>query len=764
MTGLVHPGPWLAFVAGACGAHLSPVALAFEPRSLLALAGIATMALAGIRWTRTRIPAALVLGACWSLAFAAAAIADRLPLADHGRDLHVEGRVVGLPQQHPEAWRFDLAVTRWQADGADLSWRNPSPRLRVSWYERDKPVAAGSTFSGTIRMRVPWGFVNPGGFDAERHALVQGIDATGYVRHGTLQVPETTGVDGLRQRLAAWIRLEADREPVGALLAALAVGDQQSIDDDAWMRLRITGTTHLMAISGLHIGLVAAAAAWLAGFLHGRWPRAGLVIYRPELMAVAGLLGAIAYASLASFSLPVLRTVLMIAVVVAVVLARRPARPWQLLCWTAVVALLLDPLAPLSPGFWLSFLGVSALVLALPRSTVDTPWRGLLRAQWVASVFLLPVGIAWFDQASLVGPIANLVAIPVITFGIVPLLLLALATAGTAVGGLLVQLAAWVFDRLWAFLGWCETWPLASVDLPEPTITLVLLAVLGAALCLLPRPLPGPAFGLACLLPLFVPSRPPIPEGQAIVDVIDVGQGLSVLVRTREHALVFDSGARGRGGYDLGAVAVLPALRSRGVRHLDLLVTSHLDNDHAGGRDTMLRSFPDVRQRVGIDADPATRCTAGERWRWNGVSFRFLHPHRHFPDLGNDSSCVLLVTAGAHRLLLPGDIGAVIESRLLADRDVRNLDVLVVPHHGSRHSSGAAFVSATRPRFAIAPAGFGNRFGHPAPEVIARYQAAGSTWFDTGRDGLVSVRLGGDSPEPVRWRITERRYWRHSPK
>ncbi len=749
----------VAWVFGVCAAHLVPRLP--EPFWLLVLAAIGALGL----WARpTRLPAILLLGACWALAGAQQRLDDRLPLAAQGRDIEVTARVIDLPQQQPEAWRFDVEVTQWRAAGEPVEWHNSNPTLRVSWYGHRESIVPGSIFRGIVRLRVPYALVNPGGFDFERHALVQGIDANAYVREGAFAAPD--GIDGsidrTRQHLASWIRTESPDTELGALLAALAVGDQQSIDDPTWARLRTTGTTHLMAISGMHVGLVAAGFAWLAGLIYRAWPKLALRLIPPDLMAIAGLSGAIGYGCLASFSLPVLRTVIMIAVVVLATLLRVHLRTLHLLLFAAVLALLCDPLAPLAAGFWLSFLGVLCLILVVHKQTIRSVWSELLRAQWAASLFLLPVGIAWFDQASLVGPLANLFAIPVVTFVIVPLLLAALLLSATPAGAMLIALAGWILAGLWQLLGWCERLPLASIDLPEPGPLHITLAMLGVLLWLLPKPLPGKALGLACLLPLFWPARVDIPQGQAEISVLDVGQGLSVLVQTRDHALLYDTGAKTRGGFDLGEAAVAPALRSLGVRSLDVLVLSHLDNDHAGGREAVLRAFPGTRQRVGIDADPAPRCLAGQYWRWNDVSFRFLHPPNGFPDLGNDSSCLLLIDASGQRLLIPGDIGLDIESRLVAEPQAANLAALIVPHHGSRHASGEPFLAWTAPRIAVVSAGFGNRFNHPAIDARQRYAAAGIPLLNTAHAGLIALRLGDRNAQPRMWRHEYPRYWRHA--
>lgn len=748
-----------AWALGAMLVHLLPSLP--QPRVILALAFIALLLL-GVRPLRTL--ACFGLGLAYAAWAASNALADRLPIAATGYDLQVEGVIIGLPEQQPEQQRFELAVTRWQHADLAATWHNQTPHLRVSWYGQQQPIRSGDHFSGVVRVRPPIALSNPGSFDFERHALAQGLDALAYVRDGRIESKATsvTAIDTYRQNWSRWIRAQTADVEIGALLAGLAVGDQAAISDRSWQRLRVTGTTHLMAISGLHIGLVAAFAAWLLQGVYWLWPGLARHWPRPDLAGLIGLAAALVYASLAGWSLPVLRTILMIALVIVCQWTRRHLSRLQMLLLAAVLALVLDPLAPLSAGFWLSFLGVFSLMLALPGWRIEKPWQALWRTQWVASIFLLPIGVAWFQQASVVGPLTNLLAIPWVTFAVVPLLLLAMLCPITAISGWLVKLAAWSLNGLWQALAVAERAPFASLDLPETRPLILLLAMLAAMLLLTPRLVPGRWLGLLALLPLFLPRSEPISAGQARISVLDVGQGLAVLVQTKAHSLLFDTGARTRGGFDLGEVAVVPALRSLGVTQLDHLLISHLDNDHAGGRQAVLRAYPDTRLQVGIEADPAPRCEQGQRWDMDGVHLEILHPPRHFPDLGNESSCVLLVVANGQRALIPGDIGADIEARLLQDARLGQLDVLVVPHHGSRFSSSAAFLRATQPQVALVSAGFANRFGHPSPEASARLTQAGALLANTASSGMLQIELGvpGQKPRLRRQRDQDRHYWR----
>ncbi|AVP96125.1 DNA internalization-related competence protein ComEC/Rec2 [Ahniella affigens] len=752
----------LAWLLGLLCAHLLPTLPGQDGLLVLTLLSLTLLWPPQARWLGWS-----GLGAVYAIWAASHALADRLPVAATGADLDVFGTVVGLPERQPEQQRFELHVVSWHSADPAFRWTNAQPTLRVSWYGHEPTIRSGDSFRGTVRVRPPIALVNPGSFDFERHALAQGLDAMAYVRSGQIETGAPSGlfIDRFRQNWSTWIQTSSQHPELGPLLAGLAVGDQAAISDASWQRLRVTGTTHLMAISGLHIGLVAAFAAWLTQGLYVLWPGLARRWTRPDLAGLAGLAAALIYACLAGWSLPVQRTILMIALVIVCLWTRRYLSSFQMLLTAAVLAVLFDPLAPLSAGFWLSFLGVFSLMLALPGWRVEKPWQAMWRAQWVATIFLLPVGIAWFQQASVVGPLANLLAIPWITFGVVPLLLLAMLCPIEAVSAWLIKLATLSLSGLWHVLGWCEQWSFASIDLPETTLPLLLLALLGAVILLLPRPFAGRWFGLCCLLPLFVPAINPVALGHVRISVLDVGQGLAVLVQTRAHNLLYDTGARTRGGFDLGEVVVVPALRSLGVRQLDRLIISHLDNDHAGGRQAVRRAYPAALEQVGIETDPSARCERGEHWEWDGVQFQFLHPPRHFPDLGNESSCVLQITAGTKRALLTGDIGADVEARLLHEPILGPLSLLLVPHHGSRFASSLPFLDATEPRFAAVSSGFANRFGHPSHAVLERLQTVGATPLNTAYSGMLQFELGpepGTSP-PTQQRAVSRRYWRLAP-
>ena len=684
-----------------------------------------------------------------------------MPASVLERPVAVGGLVQGLVRRDAIAQRFDLVP-----DAATAERLGSAGRLRLSWYRTTEQVAPGDRFEGTVKLRLPRGNQNPGGFDFERYALSERLAATGSVQNGHLLAINDAGprarVDRLRRRIGEQLASTVDDPPLSALLTALAVGDQTGLDDPQWEILRATGTSHLIAISGLHIGLVAGLGALLIGAFYRLLPGLALRLPRPLAASLAALVTALLYATLAGWSLPVQRSLVMIAVVLGTRLLRRALRGSHSLALAALVVLLADPLAPLSAGFWLSFVGVAGLMWSLPGASGDSPWWSRFgRAQLAMSIGLLPLAIAWFGQGSVVGPLANLIAVPWITLVVVPSLLFAvmiaaLPWAGATLGYFLVS---WLLKPCWWLLERMASWPGAKLHFVEPDALALLLGAIGATWLFLPRAAPARVLGLILLLPVLWPRLPAVAAGDARISMIDVGQGLSVLIETRSHALLYDSGARFPSGFDLGEQVVLPSLYALGVRRLDMLVLSNQDEDHAGGAAAVLRAYPGTPTRNGIEADPAPRCERGQAWDWDGVHFEFLHPPQYFPDLGNESSCVLRIQSARGVALLAGDIGTTIEARLLGeDPAAIRADVTLVAHHGSRSSSSPEWIAASQARVALLSRGEGNRYGHPHPEVRARWRNSGARLIDSAASGFVSLELS--APDRVYERRRQRaRYW-----
>jgi competence protein ComEC len=428
----------------------------------------------------------------------------------------------------------------------------------------------------------------------------------------------------------------------------------------------------------------------------------------------------------------------------------------------------LDPLCVLSAGFWLSFVGVAWLMFCLGgRGEQRRWWHELISAQGVASLGLLPLTIWFFGQSSLVGPLANLIAVPWICFVVLPAGVAGalLQLASPAVGAPLVQLAGGALQLLWSLLEYMAAWPGALWYFPEPNVSAFAFAMAGAIWLLLPRGVPARGLGLLLFLPLLLPARDELRDGEFEVLMLDVGQGLSFVVRTRDHALVYDAGARFPSGFDLGEASVVPALHALGISRLDRMIVSHGDNDHAGGAKAVLAAFPSTPVASGEPARltvPATQCLAGETWQWNGATFRLVHPHEPVPSVANARCCVLEVRSGDNALLLTGDIPATVEGEVVAALvpAARNL-VVQVPHHGSRTSSSEEFITALHPSLALVSAGYRNHFNHPHPLIVSRYAAAGVEMLNTAQAGFVDVRFDAAGVHVVeRGRVDRHPYWR----
>ena len=765
----------LAFAAGIIALQMQPELPAAWP---WALAGL-LLALPAIRWRN--VPPARVLGvlACLALGFAWAAwradirLADALPAAWEGRDIEVVGVVAALPQDFSQGSRFEFDIESVLTATAVVP-----ERIMLSWYQGNRdgeefirqPLKPGERWQMTVRLKRPHGNANPNGFDYEAWLLERNIRATGYVRQNPPQrlVEMVWRPDYVVERLRLGVRdsfstlLPAENYPWAGILVALVVGDQRAIQGDLWTTFNRTGTTHLMSISGLHVTMVAALFGLLTGFVWRRVPALALRLPAQRAALLAGCLAAFFYVLLAGFAVPAQRTLYMLVVAALAMNSGRVIAPSRTLSLALLVVLLIDPWAVLAAGFWLSFGAVGALLYVGSAVVGEAGgWRERIRnwgvVQWAATLASLPVLLLVFQQFSLVSPLANAVAIPVVSFVVTPLALLAAVIPWWPIAALAHAVLGW----LMLFLEWCATWPVWQA--PAPPLWAAVVAGLGVAVCLLPRGMSGRLLGVALLLPaIFWPVARP-PEGEAWITVLDVGQGLATVVRTRDHTLIYDPGPLYSAESDAGQRVVVPYLRSLGIDVVDVLMVTHRDSDHAGGMASVQSALAVGKVLSSLGDGVGEPCRNGRNWDWNGVRLTVLHPEAEDyaeKRKSNNLSCVLRIEAGGKRMLLTSDIEARDEAAML-QRDPAALaaEVLLVPHHGSRTSSTPEFIAAVGAQHALIPVGYRNRFGHPKADVVERYGAAGTRLWRTDRDGALRVELGTTGAGISAWRDERRRYW-----
>ena len=722
---------------------------------------------------------ACALGFFYAAGFAQQRLGDALPAAWQGKDIQVVGVVAELPAQHERGLRFAFDVERVLTPAAQV----PHHILLATYdAEKDAPLAlhAGERWQLAVRLKIPHGSANPYGFDFEAWMLERRLRASGYVqaKGGNVLLDARVDKPGyLIERMREHIRTHFHNvlgdAPYAGVLAALAIGDQGSIPDAQWQVFTRTGVNHLMSISGLHITMLAAIAFAL---MQGGWrrsPRLSLRLPARQAAALAGLLTALAYTLLSGYSVPAQRTLYMLATVACALFLSRSITVSQILAAALLVVLLLDPWAVLSPGFWLSF-GAVALIFYVSANRIGQPHWLLSygRVQWAMMLGMIPPLLALFQQVSLVSPVANAFAIPLVSFIVVPLSLLGALPH--------MQWSLWLAHHAMALcmipLTWLNALPDAVWTQHAPPPWSIALGLIGALWCLLPRGFPARWLGLLLLLPLFLLApTTPLP-GALRLFIFDVGQGLAVAVQTQTHALLYDTGPDFAGEADSGNRILVPALRAQGIARLDSLMLTHDDSDHTGGARSILQAMPvDAASSSLADGHALlqvmphnVRCADGQSWVWDGVNFEVLHPGRESyaqeKVRDNDRGCVLRISSGTHSILLTADIEKGSEARLLRlHADKLPATLLVVPHHGSKTSSTEAFVQAVHPRYAVFTVGYRNRYGHPKDEVVERYRAIGSEVLRSDEDGAVLVDMDAQAISVSATRRTRVRYWQTTP-
>lgn len=698
-----------------------------------------------------------------------------------GRNLTISGQVSGLPRVEKDYASFEFLIEPASVDGSRLP-----RRVKLSWYHPTIAINPGQAMTVVVELAQPHARLNPGGYDAERMAVLRGIQGYGkVVSLVSKKAPSgyLPNVDLLRDKLSQKIA-KAAPGATSSLLQGLILADRRSISEAQWSALRQTGTAHLMAVSGLHVGTIA-ALGWYIGIGLGRLvARRTYCLTAIHTACLTSASMSLGYAVLAGFSLPTQRAVTMLAMLYLVRLRRWRVSNARVLGAVVLIAVSRDPIVLLGVSFWLSF-GAAWVLIKTFEGRIAPPGkaRSWLLAQGNLLFLSGTLGFLFFATVPLAAPLANLVCIPVVSLIVLPLAMLgAILEWSFDAGRVFLCLSGRVLELVLIMLDCIASYaPAVNRVSPDGALWRWGLVIVGLLLFSQPHPvIPRPALALF-LLPMVVRPGPALKPGDFDVHVLDVGQGLSVVIETRDNVIVYDTGRISPSGANSGEDIIVPFLQSRNIEVIDLLVVSHGDSDHAGGIQGLLSTIPAKRILTSSEAavNPVLQdlkarryardesvevmlCSRGWRWARDNVRFTVWHPFPGLPYLGNDSSCVVRVESAAGSLLLPGDITMTAELGLLADP--LSSDLLIAPHHGSTTSSSAAFINLVRPAWVVFTAGFKNPFDFPREAVQRRYADAHIQQASTFDTGMITYEFRQNAPlRMLGYRASNPRWWRKKP-
>lgn len=729
---------------------------------------------------------ALICGFLWAFLHATLILQDGIDSTVEEGTAVIEGQVVSLPENSDLKTRFEFRIDEIHTQGGISN--KAAIKARLSWYKPAIAMIPGDYWRLHVRLRKPYGFSNPGGFDYQRWLFQRQINATGYVvnkeKNQLLKemssaplMTRISSIDYIRHLLRDLIQQIDMADSEKSFLLALGLGDRSQISTEQWQVLVKTGTNHLLAISGLHIGL----AAWVC-FMVGRWAWAFSVILPTYLTCqrfafFLSILGALVYAALAGFAIPTQRALIMLLIWVSAHFFRRKFAVSDVISLSLLAVLIIDPFAVMDPGFWLSFMAITLIAYGMTcRTHHDLPvWQGLWlkwgQTQYVVALGLLPLLILWFQQYPLVGILANIIMIPYISLLIVPLTLcgIFLLIFAFPLGEYILQFAGQALAFCWPVFNYLANTTFNLVHLASPTPLILMAGICGISIILLPKGSPGRYLGIFWLLPLLFPPKELPQQGDFWFTQLDVGQGLSSVIQTKNHTMIYDTGDKFSERFNAGEVVLIPFLKQQQISAPDLLIISHGDRDHIGGAPVILENYPDIQVLTSVvDKIKHSRveyCNRGISWHWDGVDFEILSPDSSTDSSdnifrGNNSSCVLKISNTWHAVLLTGDIEKQVESRLI-DTIPHKLaaQVLVAPHHGSKTSSSEDFIDAVGAEIVIFPVGYRNRFGFPKQDIISRYEARQTKILNTALDGALLFRFIDQDMDVISYRQQSLRFW-----
>ena len=728
---------------------------------------------------------AAVMGFCWAATFATIRLSDELPSDWQQKSINIVGVVASLPEVTERGERFRFDVEKTLTKDAAHTLKIPA-HISLNFYRDIKSPRpenapnlnnyfhAGERWQFTVRLKRPHSTYNPHGYDFEAWALAENMRATGtihsksgYKKLNNFVWRPSYIVEYYREKVGNQISQSLVNKPYAGVIRALVVGDDSQIKAGDWNIYLRTGVNHLMSISGLHITMLAGLAFAIAAFVWRRFPSLVMRLPTRKAATIAGLIVAVLYALLAGMSVPTQRTLYMLISFAAALLFARNLAISRALAIALMVVVLIDPWAVIAPGFWLSFGAVALIAYVSVGRLATRHWfKEALNTQWAITLGLLPMLIFMFGQTSIVSPLANAFAIPAISLIVVPLAIL-----GSLIhADFILQIAHFVLEICMqglTFLSNLPTWQQAA-----PPMWALFAAMLGILWLLLPRGFPQRWLGLVLMTPLFFVSLPKLAEGEMQVAVLDVGQGLAVVIKTANHTLLYDAGPQFSSQSDAGSRIVVPYLRGQGIKKLDGFIVSHNDNDHSGGAASVLAQMPVTWLASSYDLTTEIspppkqlKCFAGQRWQWDGVQFEVLYPsvesYQNLEIKDNDRSCVVKVVSQFGSALLTGDIEKNAETYLLkANQDALASDVLIAPHHGSKTSSTLDFMAAVGAQQVIFTVGYLNRFKHPKPLIVERYQASGADILRSDYSGALLFNFNAAQDiQTEQWRLTHRKYW-----
>jgi competence protein ComEC len=716
----------------------------------------------------------MICGFLWALFRADIILASQLDRTVEGETVIITGKVVSLPEIMDSGIRFEFQIDE-MISLAGIHLENPG-KVRLGWYQENVSILPGEYWRLHVRLKRPYGFSNPGGFDYEGWLFQHRLRATGYVRNREqnelITRASPLSVNYQRYLLRSLINTCHIADFEKSFLSALSLGDRSKISAKQWQTLTQTGTSHLLAISGLHIGLVAGLL-----FIVGRWLWAfagplPLRLPAQRFAALAGLLGALMYAALAGFSIPTQRALIMLSVWMLSLFFNRKHAGSDIIIFSLLAVLIIDPFAAMDVGFWLSFIAISIIAYGMTCrvQTNISNWRNVWwkwgRVQYLVAVGLFPLLVLWFQQYPVIGMLANIIAVPYISLIVVPLVLLGVVLLPFAfpLGEFVLQLAGQALGLLWPFLEYLSSLEFNLWHSASPTSLAFVAGMIGVFILLLPKGMPARWIGVFWLLPLLLPHAESPEMGNFWLAQLDVGQGLASVVQTQDHTLIYDTGDKFSQRFNAADAVIIPYLKYQNILRPDLLIISHGDRDHIGGAKALLMKYPEIQVLTSvkekIDHLNVAKCFEGQSWQWDGVVFEILSPLDAGDYQGNNSSCVLRVSNDQHSILLSGDIERSIEARLIRTMSEKlSAKLLIAPHHGSKTSSSLAFIDAVAPEIVVFPVGYRNRFGFPKQDIISRYESRQVKIRNTARDGALLFRFEDSEMIFSRYRHDNQRFW-----